>query len=117
MSEETSDLLGKILWFLMFITPLITIPLVWWAFKVQKTFRVIIGLALAGFISFFLYHISLSLIFRNGFSATVTSGFPDIDILNRDTTFVNGNVTTTISSDIEHLGKLIDFNTYKPVKV
>lgn len=73
MSEETTDTLGQILWFAMFATPLITVPLVWRRFKVQKILRVIIGLVFACFISFLLYNISLGLIFRNGFGATVTS--------------------------------------------
>ena len=77
MSEQTTDTIGQVLWFVMFATPLITIPLVWKIFKVQKIFRVIIGLVFACFISFFLYHISLGLIFRNGFGATVTTSFSD----------------------------------------
>jgi len=35
----------------------------------------------------------------------------------KDTTYVNGNVTTTISTDIDKLAKLLDFKTYKPTKV
>lgn len=34
-----------------------------------------------------------------------------------DSTFVNGNITTTISTDINELSNLLDFKTYKPVKV
>ncbi len=73
MNEQTTDTIGQILWYAMFATPLITVPLVWRTFKVQKIFRVIIGIVFACFISFFLCHISLGLIFRNGFDATVTS--------------------------------------------
>jgi hypothetical protein len=35
----------------------------------------------------------------------------------KDTTYVNGNVTTTISEDIDKLSKLLDFKTYKPTRV
>lgn len=73
MSEKATDIIGQILWFAMFATPLIAIPIVWRAFKIHRILRVLIGLVLACFISFFLYHISLALIFRNGFGATVTS--------------------------------------------
>ena len=34
-----------------------------------------------------------------------------------DTAYTNGNITTTISTDINELGKLIDFRTYKPTNV
>ena len=34
----------------------------------------------------------------------------------KDTTFVIGNRTTTISTDIEKLSKLLDFKTYKPTR-
>ena len=35
----------------------------------------------------------------------------------RDTTIVQGNVTTVFSTDIDRLGKLLNFKTYRPVKV
>ena len=73
MSEQTTDTIGQFLWYAMFATPLITVPLVWRIFKIRKIYRLLIGLVLACFISFFLFHISLGLIFRNGFGATVTS--------------------------------------------
>ncbi|MFN0215879.1 MAG: hypothetical protein ACKVT2_16595 [Saprospiraceae bacterium] len=66
MTEEFKDTIGQILWFAMFATPLLTIPLVWKFFKVGKVYRIIIGLVLAAFLSFFLYHISLAIIFRHG---------------------------------------------------
>lgn len=34
-----------------------------------------------------------------------------------DTTFVNGDSMVVISSDIDELGKLLDFKTYRPTKV
>ncbi len=60
------DILGQILWFLMFGTPLITIPIVWRISKQKKVIRILIGLGLAIVMSFFLYHISLGIIFRDG---------------------------------------------------
>ena len=66
MTEEFIDKAGAVLWIVMFITPLITVPLVWKFFKVRKVYRVIIGLVLACFISFFLYHISMGIALRHG---------------------------------------------------
>lgn len=66
MTEEFKDAVGQILWFAMLVTPLFTIPLVWKFFRVSKVYRIMIGLVLAAFLSFFLYQISLAIIFRNG---------------------------------------------------
>jgi hypothetical protein len=60
------DLLGQILWFVMFATPIFTIPLAWRLRDTKKVYRVIIGLIFALILSFFLYHISLAIIFRDG---------------------------------------------------
>jgi membrane protein DedA with SNARE-associated domain len=60
------DLFGQILWFAILLTPLLIIPLVWRQKKLKKIYRIIIGLLIALLISFFLYHISLSIIFRDG---------------------------------------------------
>lgn len=35
----------------------------------------------------------------------------------KDSVIKNGNITTTISTDIEKLGQLLNFKTYKPTKV
>jgi len=35
----------------------------------------------------------------------------------KDSIINNGNITTTISTDIDKLGQLLDFKTYKPTKV
>lgn len=65
------DLIGQILWFTMFVTPAIIIPLTWKRMKgVKKIFRVIIGLLIAVVISFVLYNISLAIIFRDGMGPT-----------------------------------------------
>jgi hypothetical protein len=60
------DLLGQILWFSMFATPIFTIPLAWRLMDTKKIYRVIVGLFFALIFSFFLYHISLAIIFRDG---------------------------------------------------
>jgi len=60
------DLLGQILWFAMFATPILTIPLVWRFLDTKKVYRVIVGLLIAFVLSFLLYHISLAIIFRDG---------------------------------------------------
>lgn len=60
------DLLGQILWFAMFGTPILTIPLVWRFMDTKKVYRVIVGLLIAFVLSFLLYHISLAIIFRDG---------------------------------------------------
>lgn len=70
MNKQTTDTIGQILWFAMFATPLLTIPLVWKFLKVGKVYRIIIGLVLAAFLSFFLYFISLAIIFRDGMGPT-----------------------------------------------
>ena len=60
------DILGQILWYTTFGTPLITIPLVWKYSKQKKSYRILIALLLSLLLSFLLYYISLSIIFRNG---------------------------------------------------
>jgi len=60
------DFLGQILWFAMFGTPILTVPLAWRLMDTKKIYRVIVGLFLALILSFFLYHISLAIILRDG---------------------------------------------------
>jgi len=60
------DTRGQILWFAMFGTPILTIPLAWRLLPMRKFFRVVVGLIFALLLSFFLYHISLAIIFRDG---------------------------------------------------
>jgi hypothetical protein len=60
------DIIGQILWFAMFGTPLLTIPLTWRLLPIKKVYRVIVGLLFALVLSFLLYHISLAIIFRDG---------------------------------------------------
>ena len=60
------DLLGQILWYAMFGTPILTVPITWRLINAKKTFRVVVGLCMALILSFLLYHISLEIIFRDG---------------------------------------------------
>lgn len=60
------DVAGQFLWFLMFATPLITIPLVWRYSKQRYIIRLLVALLLAGILSALLYLISLEIIFRDG---------------------------------------------------
>jgi uncharacterized membrane protein YgaE (UPF0421/DUF939 family) len=60
------DTLGQALWFLLFVTPLITIPLVWRFSSAPKWLRVMLGLLIALLLSFLLYHLSLAILFRDG---------------------------------------------------
>ena len=60
------DLLGQLLWVLMFATPALTIPLVWKFSKQKKLVRLLIGIVFAGLLSGVLYLISMSIIFREG---------------------------------------------------
>jgi len=64
--EIEMDIIGQILWYAMFATPVLTIPLAWRLFPVKKIYRLIIGLLLAFILSFFLFHISLAICFRDG---------------------------------------------------
>lgn len=66
MSESLLDFLGGLLWCAVFVTPLITIPVVWRLMDTKKVVRVIVGLLLAFFLSVLLYFLSLAIIFRNG---------------------------------------------------
>ncbi len=60
------DLLGQILWYTMFLTPLFTIPLVWRVMNTNKIYRMIVGLLFALLLSFILYHINVAIAFRDG---------------------------------------------------
>ena len=65
--ETFLDVLGQTLWVLMFVTPLITIPIAWKLLSDQrKIARIMIGLGLAIVFSFFFYFTSLEILFRNG---------------------------------------------------
>lgn len=60
------DFLGEILWYAIFVTPFITIPLAWRIIDFRKIYRLLIGIFSAAVLSFILYFFSLAIIFRNG---------------------------------------------------
>lgn len=70
MNEEFKDIIGQILWFLMFLSPFICIVLCWKFLEIKKLSRIIIGLFLGVIISSILYFISLAIIFRDGMGST-----------------------------------------------
>ncbi len=65
------DIIGEILWFGMFFTPVITIPLAL-RYNKNKTkfFRVIDVLLLAILISVVFFMVSMSILFRDGLGPT-----------------------------------------------
>jgi hypothetical protein len=60
------DILGQVLWYLVFLTPLITIPITWQLRNIRKIYRVLLGLLIALVLSILLCYISLEIIFRDG---------------------------------------------------
>jgi hypothetical protein len=70
MSEESKDVIGQIVWYLMFLSPIICMILCWKFLEFNKVWRVIIGFLLGIIFSFFLYFISLAIIFRGGMGPT-----------------------------------------------
>jgi len=60
------DKLASVLLFCMFLTPLITVPLVWKYSSQKKYVRVIIGVLLAIVLSCLLFYAAYSIAFRNG---------------------------------------------------
>ena len=69
MSESFIDLIGKVFWYLIFLTPIITLPVTFRLNRlknVDKIYKIIIGITLAFILSFFFYIFSILIIFRNG---------------------------------------------------
>lgn len=66
MENKIIDFIGQCFWWLMFITPLIFIPLAYKKIGANKIVRIVIGLVISLIASIILYFLSLSLIFRNG---------------------------------------------------
>jgi hypothetical protein len=60
------NIIAGILWFAMFVTPFVTILLVWRVSDANKITKVIVGIVLALIISCVFYTISLLIIFRDG---------------------------------------------------
>jgi hypothetical protein len=50
----------------MFFAPIIIVLFVWKFLKIEKIYRIIIGVILGLFISLLCYYISMGIIFRNG---------------------------------------------------
>jgi len=70
MNEEFKDIIGQILWFLMFLSPFIGMILCWKFLEIKKLSRIMIGLFLGVIISSILYFVSLAIIFRDGMGPT-----------------------------------------------
>jgi len=66
MSESIIDWIGKVFWYLIFLTPVITLPLAFRLINVDKRYKIIIGIILAFILSFLFYIISMAIIFKNG---------------------------------------------------
>ncbi len=66
MTENFKDTIGEIFWFTMFLAPIIIMFFVWKFLKIEKIYRIIIGIILGLFISLLCYYISMGIIFRNG---------------------------------------------------
>ena len=64
------DKIGEILWFSMFLTPLVTIPVVWMRGKGKIINRILLGLFWAVIISGIFFIISWSIFSRDGLGPT-----------------------------------------------
>ena len=64
------DILGQILWYLIFFTPILTIPLVWKYSKRSKWYKIVKGLLFAVFLSIVLYVIAMAIALRDGLGPT-----------------------------------------------
>jgi hypothetical protein len=60
------DIIGERCWYMMFVTPLIGIPIVWKFSSQTNGVKLLIGLLLAFALSVFLFFFSLAILFRNG---------------------------------------------------
>jgi len=66
MKETLLDTLGEIVWFLMFITPLIIIPLTWKFIDGSKMVKIASGLLLSLVCSIILFCIGMAILLRHG---------------------------------------------------
>jgi hypothetical protein len=64
--ETFIDIIGEICWFLMFITPLIFIPLTWKFIDGSRMVKVAAGLLLSVVCSIILFCIGMAILLRNG---------------------------------------------------
>jgi len=70
MNREITDAIGVFCWYMMFFTPIITVPLVWKYSKRRPGGKIFIGLLFAVALSFILFIVSLSILFRDGLGPT-----------------------------------------------
>lgn len=62
-----TDMIGEILFFATFFTPVLTLPLAWYfGSKESKQWRLVKGLLWALLLSIIFFTISLGILFRNG---------------------------------------------------
>lgn len=66
MNDKTIDIIGIILWWSIFISPLFVVVIVYKKLKIKKLYRLLVGIAISALISLMLYLISISIIFRDG---------------------------------------------------
>jgi hypothetical protein len=66
MRESIIDIIGEIMWIMVFVAPLLSVIIVWRTFEINKFFRIVIGLIIGLFISMICFYISLEIIFRHG---------------------------------------------------
>jgi len=66
MNNDCLDTIGGILWYTVFIAPFLSVFFVWRFIKIQKAWRIMLGILLGLIISLICYFVSLGIIFRNG---------------------------------------------------
>lgn len=66
MTEEQTDTIGKLLWYAVFLTPLIAFPLVWRNKNPKVVTRIVMGIVLSCVLSVIFYGICIMVVFRNG---------------------------------------------------
>ncbi len=64
------DTVGQILWYSIFLTPILTIPVVWKFSKAKKIYRLLIALLIAVLLSTLFYAISMAIVLRDGLGPT-----------------------------------------------
>ena len=66
MGDKFFDIIGQCFWWLMFVTPIIFVPIAYKKIGGKRIIRVVIGLVISIIASIVLYFLSLSILFRNG---------------------------------------------------
>ena len=70
MSENTIDIIGLAFWYGIVALPILLIPIVWKFLKTSKFVRFLVWFSISFLIAISFYHISLSIIFRDGMGPT-----------------------------------------------